>query len=101
MDCAYLNSSDTNISDYFDSSKSCWKFLNNRVKVPLKSDFSSGVALYKKRMSIKPILLNYPFESWSPKEKAVIMLPFQFYCFVYIVVSPPLESDKSFPEIEY
>ena len=54
MDCAYLNSSDTNISDYFDSSKSCWKFLNNRVKVPLKSDFSSGVAPYKKRMSLSP-----------------------------------------------
>lgn len=43
MDCAYLKSSDTNISDYFDSSKSCWKFLNNRVKVPLMSDFPSVV----------------------------------------------------------
>lgn len=43
MDCAYLKSSDTNISDYFDSSKSYCIFLNNRVKVPLKSDFSFGV----------------------------------------------------------
>ena len=65
MDCAYLNSSDTNISDYFDSSKSCWKFLNNRVKVPLKSDFSSGVAQYKKRMSIIAHSLHIVIVSYS------------------------------------
>lgn len=53
MDCAYLKSSDTNISDYFDSSKSYCIFLNNRVKVPLKSVFSSEIAPYKKRMSLR------------------------------------------------
>lgn len=34
------------------------KQINRHIfYVPLKSDFSSGVAPYKKRMSIKPILL--------------------------------------------
>ena len=38
--CAYLKSSDTNISDYFHSSKSIRTFLKKRIEVCLNSNFS-------------------------------------------------------------